>query len=131
MPRHHTEGHSEREPTVPPAIEVEDLSSGTAVVVLRREHDLSSKLQLTAILAHALRRGNVLVDLEECTFLDSTAIATLLSATQHAEAVGVLGLIVPGEAQFVYRITSLMRISAFLPIYSSREAGIASIEDEE
>jgi anti-anti-sigma factor len=113
------------------SIEVEDLASGTAVVVLRGEHDLNGKTRLAEVLAHALRRGNVVVDLEPCTFLDSMVIATLLSATRRAEAVGVLGLVVPPEAEIVARIASLMRISSFVPIHPSRALAIASIQDEE
>jgi anti-anti-sigma factor len=128
LSRRHSEGSREREP---PAVEVEDLPDGIAVVALRGEHDFSSKQRLADILARALRRGSVIVDLGACTFLDSTVIATLLRATQHAKAVGVLGLSVPPEARFVYRITSLMRISAFVPIYPSLDAAVASIRDEE
>jgi anti-anti-sigma factor len=116
---------------VPAAIDIEHLANGIAVVVLRGEHDLNCKPGLAAALGPALRRGNVLVDLAGCTFLDSTVICTLLRATQQAQVVGVLGLVVPPEARIVYRIASLMRISTFVPIYPSRGIGIASILDED
>jgi anti-anti-sigma factor len=113
------------------AIDVEHPADGLAIVVLRGEHDLRCKPGLAAALGPALRRGNVLVDLEACTFIDSTVIATLLTATRQPQAVGVLGLVVPPEAHTVYRIASLMRISAFVPVYPSRDIAIASILDED
>jgi anti-anti-sigma factor len=134
LSRRHSGGRAERalgDQPVPAAIDVERLANGIAVVVLRGEHDLTCQPGIAAALAPALRRGNVLVDLEACTFLDSTVIATLLRATRQPQAVGVLGLVVPPEAEIVCRIASLMRISAFVPIYPSRDIAIASILDED
>jgi anti-sigma B factor antagonist len=109
------------------SVHLEHLVPALAIVSLRGEHDLGSRAELADALAQA-GDSDVLVDLSECTFLDSTVLGVLLAAAQEREAAGArLGLVVPPQAHIVYRITSVAGVAAFLPIYASREAGAAGL----
>jgi anti-anti-sigma factor len=72
-------------PYQPPSFEAEALElDGVTLVVVRGEVDLVTAPQLEAVVDQAfLGRGAprpLLVDLEECTFIDSTGLAILLRA---------------------------------------------------
>ena len=109
-------------------VDVDHPAPGLAIVSLCGEHDLGSRQALAETLARIDQACDVLVDLSECTFLDSTVLGVLLAASQEREATGArLGLVVPPETHIVYRITSVAGVAAFLPIYASREAGAAAL----
>ena len=68
-----------------PSFEGETLDlDGVAVVVVRGEVDVLSAAQFDALVDEAVRDHGVprplLVDLEECTFMDSSGLAVLLRA---------------------------------------------------
>jgi len=71
--------------TKPPQFEAEALElDGVAVVVVRGEIDLVTAPQLEAIVEEAILDHGaprpLLVDLDECTFMDSTGLAIILRA---------------------------------------------------
>ncbi len=110
------------------SVDVEHPAPGLAIVSLRGEHDLGTRQRLAETLGQAGDGCDLLVDLSDCTFLDSTVLGVLLAAAQEREAAGSrLGLVVPPETHIVYRITSVAGIAAFLPIYPSREAGAGDL----
>jgi anti-anti-sigma factor len=95
---------------------------------MRGEHDLGDRRALAETLVAVGDGCDVLVDLSECTFIDSTVLGVLLAAAQEREAAGVrLGLVIPPETHIVYRITSVAGVAAFLPIYASRDEGVAGL----
>jgi anti-anti-sigma factor len=110
------------------SVEVENPAPGLAILSLRGEHDLATRGALKETLARAGEGRDVLVDLSDCTFLDSTVLGVLLAFSLEREATGArIGLIVPPEAQIVFRIAHVSGLSAFIPIYASREAGAAEV----
>ncbi len=78
------------QPTAPQPLEVQFRLPGIALVQLRGEHDLSGKEALAEALASASDQLNVLVDLSECTFMDSSVLGVLIPAgqTSSSEAAG-------------------------------------------
>jgi anti-sigma B factor antagonist len=122
------EEHEHSRITAASSVDVERPAAGLTVISLRGEHDLGSRQALAEKLAQTGDGSDLLVDLSECTFLDSTVLGVLLKTSQEREAAGArLGLVIPPEAHIVYRVTRVAGIAAFLPIYASREAGIASL----
>ena len=65
-----------------------------AIVSLRGEHDLATAPVIRDALSAVF--GDVLVDLSECTFVDSTVIGALIAASQDLQREGhTLALVVP------------------------------------
>lgn len=101
---------------------------GLAVVSMRGEHDLSTVPALAQALEQAAAHSNVLVDLSECSFMDSSVIQVLIKTAQSLKARGEqLVLVIPPEQRVVARVAELTGLSEILPIHPSRSAGIASI----
>jgi anti-anti-sigma factor len=114
-----------------PAIEVEALSDEVRVVHLRGEHDLSTKIELAVALAAASERPRVLVDLSDCTFIDSTVIALLLAAhRQQVMRNHRLELILPKGANTVERILTLTRVELIITVHETRGAALADLQVE-
>jgi anti-anti-sigma factor len=96
-----------------PAVEVEFRLPGIAFVTLRGEHDLSSKPDLTEALTAASAKRDVLVDLSDCTFMDSSVIGALFRAHQSlAEGGGRLELVIPESATTVKRVADATLLAA-------------------
>jgi anti-anti-sigma factor len=111
------------------SIEVDRSAPGVSIVALRGEHDVNSWTDVALALAPAGDSPAVLVDLSECTFMDSTVITALLVASkQLGLRAGALEVVIaPGE-NAIRRTLQLMGVGALLPIHETRAAGIASLE---
>jgi anti-anti-sigma factor len=119
----------EAQQTPPQAVEVEFHRVGVAVVKLRGEHDLSSKQALTKALSDASDQLNVLVDLSECTFMDSSVIAAFYVARKSLGARGGrLELVIPPEARTVQRLATISHLAKLVPIHDTHTAAIASFQ---
>jgi anti-anti-sigma factor len=112
----------------PPALEVDFSEPGIALVRLRGEHDLSGKQRLAETLQSASARRNVVVDLSECTFMDSSVIAAFfLARTKLAQRSGRLELVIPQEATTIQRVAKVTVLAAILPIHETLSAAIAGL----
>ena len=117
--------------TAPKALEVRFRLPGIALVQMRGEHDLNGKQALTEALASASDQLNVLVDLSECTFMDSSVLGVLIPAGQDIkQRGGRLELIIPPGATTAHRVATITRLAQFLPIHGTHDAGFASFEAE-
>jgi anti-anti-sigma factor len=111
-------------------VKVEFASVRVAVVALIGEHDLDSRAALRATLAYAGEERNLLIDLSQCTFIDS-AIISLLLATQrtlgarHARC----ELFIPARAAYVKRLFAITGIAGLFRIHGSRSAALSSMAD--
>jgi anti-sigma B factor antagonist len=109
-------------------VEVELSQPGIACVKLRGEQDLAGSPRLTEALAVASSRLNVLVDLSECTFMDSSVIAVFSRAGKKlGERGGRLELIIPPEALTLQRIASVSALSSMVPIHETHVAAVAGL----
>jgi anti-anti-sigma factor len=94
-------------------------SSYAAVVSLRGEHDLASQDAIAGALDPIY--GNVLVDLSECAFIDSTVIGVLLSRADHLRREGHrLELVAPPENATVFRVLEIVGVGGLLTIHDRR-----------
>ena len=111
----------------PTSIEVET-SSSPSTVVLRGEHDVNSWTEVALALAAAGAQPCVLVDLSECSFMDSTVITALLVAAKQLSArAGALEVFIPPEAVAIRRTLELMNVDAILTTHETRTAAVASL----
>jgi anti-sigma B factor antagonist len=96
------------------------------VIVLRREHDVSTIRRLKVALAAAIDASDgVVVDLSACTFIDSSSLAVLFHACQSAP-VGRFGVIVAPDTE-PSRLLDLVAFGAVVPNYATRDAGVAAV----
>jgi anti-sigma B factor antagonist len=120
-----------RAQTSRPAIEVEALTDEVRIVHLRGEHDLSTKIELAVALAAASERPHVLVDLSDCTFIDSTAIALLIAAHRQQNMRNQrFELILPKGAKTVERILTLTRVASIITVHETRGAALGNLQVE-
>ncbi|MDA0183081.1 STAS domain-containing protein [Solirubrobacter phytolaccae] len=105
----------------------EPLGPGTAVVAVDGEVTFSNVAaldhQITVALAEAT---NLVVDLTAVTFIDSSGLSTLLTASARArEGGGTVALVVAqDEPPSIFRFRGVDRL---LALYPSREAALAAL----
>lgn len=114
-------------------IESEEEAGGIRVLTVRGELDMetspSLERQLDAIDAGS--SPSLLVDLSGCEFIDSTAVALLVSAWRRFDAdagaggEGRVALCAPGEQ--VRRVIEVTGLSDSIPVHGSREEAVAAL----
>src|SRR5258705_13832797 len=119
------------QPSGRPTIVVECVSPSVAVVGLRGDHDLESTDELWRALARACGRPVVIVDLSECTFIDSTALNLLLAAHRRQTKRGEqFEVVVPSKAHAVDRMMPA-NIDGIVTTHETRSAALANIQSEQ
>jgi anti-anti-sigma factor len=110
------------------SVEIEIHSQSVCIVTLRGEHDAASSEAVTLALAAARGYDNILVDLAQCTFIDSTLITALLVSARRAQQVaGALELVLPNESNAVRRTLEIANVQMILPFHATRVAAIAAV----
>ena len=102
-----------------------DTEDGTSIIHVVGELDLSSVAAFDAELEGSLPAGRVVVVLSECTFIDSSALRSLVRA-QHAvrERGGELALVAPSQpARRVLEVSALDRV---MPVFETVADAVAS-----
>jgi anti-anti-sigma factor len=113
----------------PGTADVTRLEDRTAVVDVRGEHDLSTVPALTATLERGCAHARVVVDLAECTFIDSTVIAALLRAARTVQGRGgAFALVIPPEQSNVARVATTIHLGDLVALHPSRASALASLE---
>ena len=109
-----------------PGIDIHSTRPGVVVVALRGEHDLAGKDELSAALGHACAvEPLVVVDLSECTFIDSTVIAALVSSYALVGEEGRrLALLIPQTDGIVARTAELSGLRALVPTFASLDEAL-------
>jgi anti-anti-sigma factor len=113
---------------VPGIVELEHHAPHVAIVTLRGEHDLTTRAAINDALTRAGDGSHVLVDLSECSFIDSTVIGVLVLAFQaYGEQGRRLELAIPPSASAVQRVAKVTGLTTFFAIHETRSAGLESI----
>lgn len=108
-------------------IEIGNHLPGLAVVSMRGEHDLSTTPELTQALEQAAACPNVLVDLSECTFMDSSVVNTLVAAHQDLAMRSVrLEIVIPPDARLAQRVARLTHLANIVAIHETPAAAMTS-----
>ena len=133
MTRHDARRHAPgAHDLIEPAVEVTFHRLGVTIVTLRGEHDSNSAQALCDALAGALPQLNVIVDLTECTAVDSSVAAVLMArGSALDERGGALMLVVPAKATAVQRVVKLTGLADALPVHATRGSAIASVRHNE
>ena len=90
-----------------------------AVVELRGEHDISTATDVQNALSPIF--GNVLIDLSDCEFIDSTIISALIVEFQLRRREGHrLDLLVPPENKTISRSVALSGVGDLMTVHPTR-----------
>jgi anti-sigma B factor antagonist len=112
-----------------PAVELEFRQPDVALIRLRGEHDVATKQDLAEAFATASAQQNVVVDLSDCTFIDSTVIAAFFRARETlAQRGGRLELVIPLGAATVQRVARITALDKILPIHDTQHAALAGFQ---
>ncbi len=98
---------------------------GYAVVELRGDVDLARSPEARALILQFLeQRSDLLVDLSEVAYIDSSGVASLVEGYQVAKKEGLkFGLI--GVSEAALSVLRLARLDQVFPIHSDLDARIA------
>ena len=100
---------------------VERASNGVTVVRLRGEHDLNSRDALTGVLD--AQDGDLVVELRECEFIDSTIIGVLLAQARRRENAGARFEVIAATDGTVARILEIVNADAVLTMTWQERVG--------
>src|SRR4051794_33766594 len=109
-------------------IEAEDIDSTTHVVTVAGDVDLYSAPELKMHVLDAIDRGRsqIVVDLTDATFIDSTTLGVLVGARKRLrENDGTLAVVCPDEDKLgLFEMTGLDRVFS---IYRDRAGALAAL----
>jgi anti-sigma B factor antagonist len=97
------------------------------LVVAKGELDISATPRLSTVLAmaSASRGGRLVLDLSDVTFIDSTALGTILKAAAQLDESGTnLAVVVPEGP--VRRLLQLTNLTQRFRMFASRDAALAA-----
>ena len=117
--------------TLPPVRDAElrlstETSEGLAVVHVTGDFDLSNIEIFEAELEPSLSAGLVVIELAACTFLDSSALRTLVRAQRRvADAGGRLMLVAPSQP--AKRVLDIATLDRFIPVAATVADAVTSV----
>jgi anti-sigma B factor antagonist len=109
------------------------IEGGVQLLEVHGELDLSTATQLEGPLEEAVAspRAAVLVDLTDCTFIDSTGIALIVRAWQRVDAAagngGEGGLVLCCQNEQVRRVLEVTGLEHSLRVFATRDEAVAAL----
>ena len=112
---------------------VSELDGGIQLLEINGELDLSTATQLEEPLEDAVSspKAAVLIDLTDCTFIDSTGIALVVRAWQRVDASagngGEGGLVLCCQNEQVKRVLEVTGLEHSLRVFATRDEAVAAL----
>lgn len=110
-----------------------ELEGGVRLLEINGELDLSTAGQLEGPLEEAIGAPDaaVLIDLTDCTFIDSTGIALVVRAWQRIDAEagngGEGGLVLCCQSEQVRRVFEVTGLEHSLRVFQTRDEAVAAL----
>ena len=110
-----------------------DLEGGVRLLEVHGELDLSTAIQLEEPLEESVSspQAAVVIDLAECTFIDSTGIALIVRAWQRVDGTagngGEGGLVLCCQNEQVRRVLEVTGLEHSLRVFATREEAVAAL----
>jgi anti-sigma B factor antagonist len=101
----------------------ETLPSGAVVVRVEGELDLATSGSFEKALAPLETGGQLVIDLTECTFLDSSAMRLLVAAARAAEESGGKVSLVASDPG-ILRVLEIVAVDTLLPVHESLDSAL-------
>jgi anti-sigma B factor antagonist len=98
-------------------IAVEGLPQGGKHVRIAGELDLATVGELERVLEATDTSKPLVIDLTECSFLDSSAVRVLIQAANNAEGGGLVSVVAPSPG--IRKTLEIARVDAMLPIHTA------------
>jgi anti-sigma B factor antagonist len=99
-------------------IRLEQLPGGEGLARIRGELDLATVPELERIVGDASATNLLILDLTDCTFLDSSAVRVLLETAAKVErAGGGLALVAPDGG--IRRVLEISGVDTVLPVHAT------------
>lgn len=104
-------------------VTLEPLSTSGVVVRVEGDLDLATSPRLEEALESAGTAKRVLIDLTECTFLDSSALRLLIESAHARESEdGSIELVVSNPR--ILRVLEIAAVDTVLPVHDSLESAL-------
>jgi anti-sigma B factor antagonist len=110
-----------------------ELEGGVRLLEVNGELDLSTATQLQEPLEEAVSspKAAVLIDLSDCTFIDSTGIALVVRAWQRVDAGagngGEGGLVLCCQNEQIRRVLEVTGLEHSLRVFQTRDEAVAAL----
>jgi anti-sigma B factor antagonist len=98
-------------------IAVEGLPQGGKHLRIAGELDLATVGELERVLEATDASEPLVIDLTECSFLDSSAVRVIMQAADKAEGEGVISVVAPSPG--IRKTLEIARVDAMLPIHTA------------
>jgi anti-anti-sigma factor len=95
-----------------------------SLISLIGEHDLSTRNLLLDAVARATAQPRVVIDLAECSVLDSSILGVLFSAHAQCERIA---LVLPGSDTIVHRTIGMSGVRDVIPVFETLEEAFRSV----
>lgn len=105
------------------AVTTETASPGVLTVSIVGELDMSTSGQVEDAISSAPSVERVIVDLTNCTFLDSAGVRLLLTTHRELTAGGGRVEIVASDANII-RVLEITNVNTMVPLHSTLEAAL-------
>ena len=106
---------------------VVDKRDAAWILGLHCEHDLSTRDKLTAQINATPATTNLVIDLTQASFLDTTIISIIYAARQRLHQAGHgLAVVAPPTSPARHTI-DLVALAAVIPIYDDTEAALRAV----
>jgi anti-sigma B factor antagonist len=100
-------------------------SHGVSIIRVEGDLDLSTVAAFDAELERRLDGGKIVVELEGCTFIDSSALRALVRAQKRIhESGGTLALVAP--TQPARRVLQIATLDRFVPVFGTVDDAVTS-----
>ena len=112
---------------------ISELDGGIRLLEVNGELDLSTATQLEEPLEEAVSspKAAVLIDLTDCTFIDSTGIALVVRAWQRVDAGagngGEGGLVLCCQNEQVKRVLEVTGLEHSLRVFATRDEAVSAL----
>jgi anti-anti-sigma factor len=112
-----------------PRLRVTQATDEIVVITGEGEFDLASSPMLSSAAARALNEGNdVIVDLSDTSFIDSSVINALFELKTGADRRGLVAVLEAGTDAIVDRVLELATVERVLPRSPSRADALETIQ---
>jgi anti-sigma B factor antagonist len=102
-----------------------ELAQGVSVIHVAGDLDLSTVAAFDSELEHALASGHLVIELGECTFIDSSALRALVRAQKLiTRAGGELALVAPSQP--ARRVLEIATLDRFVPVFGTLGEAVTS-----